>query len=201
MLIEHLGKKPNVAPSAIIAPTAVICGDVTIGDRCCVGFGAVIVADRKPIRIGDHCIIRDQAVIRSTAKHPVSIGNSVLIGPHSTLLGCTIEDEVFLATGCAIFHAAKIGKKSEVRIHGVVHLKSVLPEKSTVPIGWIAVGNPAQILPPDEHEKIWAIQKPLNFPMEVYGVERGSDGNADMKKITFNVAESLSSHNKDREIK
>lgn len=200
MLIEHLGKKPNVAPSAIIAPTAVLCGDVTIGDHCSIGFGAVIVADGHPIHIGNHCIIRDQAVIRSTAKHPVSIGNSVLIGPHSTLLGCTIEDEVFLATGCAIFHAAKICKQSEVRIHGVVHLKTVLPEKSTVPIGWIAIGDPAQILPPEEHEKIWAIQKPLNFPQEVYGVERGIDGSADMKEITSKVSQTLTSHKSDRVI-
>jgi carbonic anhydrase/acetyltransferase-like protein (isoleucine patch superfamily) len=198
MLIEHQGKKPTVAPSAIIAPTAVICGDVTIGDHSSVGFGAAIVADGQPVKIGNHCIIRDQAVIRSTAKHPVSIGNSVLIGPHSTLLGCTIEDEVFLATGCAIFHASKICKQSEVRIHGVVHLKTVLPEKSTVPIGWIAVGDPVEILPPYEHEKIWAIQKPLNFPQEVYGVERGPDGSADMKEITSNVAKALASHKKDR---
>jgi carbonic anhydrase/acetyltransferase-like protein (isoleucine patch superfamily) len=198
MLVEHLGKRPNVAPTAIIAPTAVICGDVTIGDHSCVGFGAVIVADGKSVQIGNHCIIRDQVVIRSTAKHAVAIGNSVLIGPHSTLLGCTIEDEVFLATGCAIFHAAKICKQSEVRIHGVVHLKTVLPEKSLVPIGWIAVGNPAEILPPQDHEKIWPIQKSLNFPKEVYGVERGPDGNADMKEITSKVTESLSSHKNDK---
>lgn len=198
MLIEHQGKQPTVAPSAIIAPTAVICGDVKIGDHSCVAFGAVIVADGQPIRIGNHCIIRDQAIIRSTSKHPVSIGNSVLIGPHSTLLGCTIEDEVFLATGCAIFHAAKICKQSEVRVHAVVHLKTVLPEKSTVPIGWIAVGDPAQILPPEAHEKIWAIQKPLNFPLEVYGVERGPDGSADMKEITSKIVAALSSHKKDK---
>lgn len=198
MLIEHLGKKPNVAASAVIAPTAVLCGDVTIGENSCVGFGAVIVADGKPIQIGHHCIIRDQVVIRSTAKHPVTIGNSVLIGPHSTLLGCMIEDEVFLATGCVIFHAAKICKQSEVRIHGVVHLKTVLPEKTTVPIGWIAVGDPPQISPPHDHEKIWAIQKPLNFPLEVYGVERDADGSADMKEITSKVAQALSSHKKDR---
>jgi hypothetical protein len=89
-------------------------------------------------------------------------------------------------------------KQAEVRINGVVHVKSVLPEKATVPINWIAVGDPAVILAPNEHDKIWAIQKPLNFPMEAYGVERAPDGNVDMKEITRHLAESAAQHRSDK---
>jgi len=78
-----------------------------------------------------------------------------------------VEDEVFIATGAAIFHAAHLGKGCEVRINGIVHIKTHLQPGATVPIGWVAVGNPATILPPDEHEKIWALQAPLNFPLTV----------------------------------
>ena len=85
-----------------------------------------------------------------------------------------------------------------MRINGVVHVKSVLPEKATVPINWIAVGDPAVILAPNEHDKIWAIQKPLNFPMEAYGVERAPDGNVDMKEITRRLAESAAQHRSDK---
>ena len=105
-----------------------------------------------------------------------------------------MDDEVFIATGAAVFHSALIGKGSEIRVNGVVHLKADLAAGKTVPIGWIAVGNPAQILPPSEHERIWEIQKPLDFPLTVYGFERSE---ATMKKITSGLSKSLVSHTSD----
>ena len=57
----------------------------------------------------------------------------------------------------------------------------MLPPGSTVPIGWIAVGDPAQILPPDRHEDIWAIQRELDFPGTVYGIPRGTDATTMMR--------------------
>jgi hypothetical protein len=73
-----------------------------------------------------------------------------------------------------------------------------LPEGSMVPIGWIAVGNPAEILSPDEHDKIWAIQKPLNFPLTVYGLDRLPDGSVDMKELTRRLAMGLMRHKNDQ---
>ena len=137
----------------------------------------------------------ENAVLRSNTRHSLKIGKNCLIGPNSHVVGCTIEDEVFVATGSAIFHGAFLGKGCEVRINGVVHLNTRVAENETIPIGWVAVGNPATILPPNEHEKIWEIQKPLNFPLTVYGLERTE---ADMKKITRRLSESLSSHIEDR---
>jgi carbonic anhydrase/acetyltransferase-like protein (isoleucine patch superfamily) len=133
----------------------------------------------------------ENAVLRSSHRHPLTIGNNCLIGPNAHVVGCTVEDEVFIATGAAIFHAARLGKGSEVRINGVVHLRSHLAAGQTVPIGWIAVGDPAQLLPPGEHERIWALQKPLNFPLTVYGLDRGE---ATMEAITRRLSETLGSH-------
>ena len=198
MLIEHQGKRPNVDPSAYVAPTAVVCGDVTIGENTYVAFGAVLTAEGGAVTIGADCIIRENSLIRAASQHPVRIGNSVLVGPHASLNGCTVEDEVFLATGVTIFHAAKIGRGAEVRINGVVHIKTVLPEGAVVPIGWVAVGNPASILPPNEHEKIWAIQEPLNFPLTVYGIDRQGDGSVNMKELTRKVVGALMRHRSDK---
>jgi carbonic anhydrase/acetyltransferase-like protein (isoleucine patch superfamily) len=200
MLFEHRGKRPQIHETAFVAPTAVVCGDVTIGPNSHVTFGAVLVAQGNPIFIGTQSIIGENAVIRATAKYPVRIGNYVRVGPNAALYGCILEDEVFLATGVTIFQGARIGKQAEVRINGVVHVKSVLAEKSTVPINWIAVGDPAVILPPNEHEKIWAIQKPLNFPMEAYSVERAPDGSVDMRQITRQLAEAAARHRDDKSL-
>jgi hypothetical protein len=60
----------------------------------------------------------------------------------------------------------------------------------------VAVGDPATILPPDQHEAIWAIQSPLDFPLTVYGVDRPD---ANMITITRRLAESLGSHREDRQ--
>ncbi len=195
MLISHLGHAPQVDASAYVAPTATVCGNVVIGPNCRVMHGASIIAEGGGIDIGGHCIIMENTVIRSTARHSTQVGNHCLVGPNAHLVGCTVEDEVFLATGAAVFHGAHLGKGSEVRINAVVHLRSVLPAGETVPIGWVAVGDPIQIFPPDQHETIWSVQKPLNFPLFVYGVDRPE---ANMVKITTRLAEVLGTHKDDR---
>ena len=198
MLIEHGGKRPRIDPSAYVAPNATICGDVTIGENSRVLFGAVVVAEGGPVVIGAHCIIMENAVIRGTPRHPTRIGDHVLVGPRAYLTGCTVEDSAFLATGVAIFNGARIGTRAEVRINGVVHLLTALPADATVPIGWVAVGDPAEILPPNEHERIWAIQEPLNFPRTVFGLERAPAGETIMPEMTHRYARALARHQDDR---
>lgn len=197
MIIEHLGKAPQIHPSVYIAPNATICGDVTIGENTRVLFGASVIAEGGSISVGNSCIVLENAVIRSTARFSLSIGKHSLIGPHAHVVGCTIGESVFIATGASIFHGAVLGARSEVRVNGVVHLLTHLPSDETVPIGWVAVGNPAEILPPNEHERIWAIQKPLNFPKAVYGVERPPKGDTVMPEITKRLSRIYGSHKDD----
>jgi carbonic anhydrase/acetyltransferase-like protein (isoleucine patch superfamily) len=194
MIVTHLGRSPRIDPSAYVAPNAVVCGDVSIGADCRILFGAQIIAEGGSIEIGRECIVMENAVLRSGARHSLRIGNNCLIGPNAHLVGCRIEDEVFIATGAAIFHAAHLGKGSEIRVNAVVHLRTHLAAGAIVPIGWVAVGDPASILPAEEHERIWAIQQPLNFPLTVYGFEREE---ADMVKITRRLAANLASHRED----
>ncbi len=191
MRIIHDGFSPQVDPAAWIAPNAAVCGNVKIGPGCRVMYGAQVIAESGSISIGRECIIMENAVLRSSTRHPLSIGNNCLIGPNAHLVGCTVEDDVFIATGSAVFHSAHLGKGSEVRINGTVHLKTHLDAGETVPIGWVAVGNPAQVLPPTEHDRIWNIQEPLNFPLTVYGLERSE---MTMEKITHRLSEALGSH-------
>jgi carbonic anhydrase/acetyltransferase-like protein (isoleucine patch superfamily) len=202
MLIEHQNKRPNIDPTAYVAPTAVICGDVTIGPRTHVSFGAVIEAHGAPVRIGAQCVVRENLNIRSTGRNAVEIGDHVLIGPQSSLKGCIVEDECFLATGVKIYQGARVGRRTEVRIDGVVHVRSVLPPNSLVPIKWLAVGDPAQLFPPNKHEEIDAILAERNFPEVVYGLERqsGSGVDMDMKEVTRRVTSGLADHRADREL-
>lgn len=192
MLITHLGKSPQIDPSAWVAPDATLCGDVHIGPDCRIGYGARLIAEGAPLSLGRQCIVMENAVLRSQEGHALTLGSDCLVGPQAHIVGCQIGNGVFLATGCAVYHGARLGDGAEVRIHGVVHIKTVLEPGATVPIGWVALGNPAQVHSPHEHEKIWAAQQPLNFPAYVYGVDRNED--EVMRRITKVRADLMRRH-------
>jgi len=193
MILSYDERAPSVDSDAWVAQDATVCGDVTIGADSRIMHGARLVAEAGgSILIGRNCIVLENAVIRATSRHACSIGDHCIVGPNSHVVGAQIDGEVFIATGAAVFHGAQIGRGSEVRINGTVHLRTRLEPGSTVPIGWIAVGDPAQILPPDQHEAIWTVQKTLDFPGFVYGVDRSSPDL--MKNITSRLSDGLGIH-------
>ncbi|TDX85449.1 carbonic anhydrase/acetyltransferase-like protein (isoleucine patch superfamily) [Neorhizobium sp. R1-B] len=193
MILSYDERSPSVDSDAWVAQDATVCGDVTIGAGSRIMHGARLVAEAGgSILIERNCIVLENAVIRATSRHACSIGDHCIVGPNSHVVGAQIDGEVFIATGAAVFHGAQIGRGSEVRINGTVHLRTRLEPGSTVPIGWIAVGDPAQILPPDQHEAIWTVQKTLDFPGFVYGVDRSSPDL--MKNITSRLSDGLGIH-------
>src|SRR5690349_16247750 len=106
MLFEHLGHSPRVDPTAVVAPTAVISGDVMIGPGCQVLHGAVISVEGGPITIGESSIVMENALLRASSTDPLHLGDHVLVGPMASVSGATIGDEVFLATGSRVFNGA-----------------------------------------------------------------------------------------------
>jgi gamma-carbonic anhydrase len=196
VLIEHEGRRPRVDPSAWVAPTAVLSGDVRVGPDCRVLFGAVLTDDGGPVEIGPQAIVMEHALIRGRASHPARVGRHVVVGPHAHLNGAVVEDGAFIATGAALFPGARVGAGAEVRIHGVVHVNTVLEAGGLVPIGWVAVGDPAQVFAPDRHEEIWAIQEKLDFPGTTFGLPRDTPDL--MAEATRRYAESFGRHRGDR---
>ncbi|WP_159501006.1 gamma carbonic anhydrase family protein [Microbacterium sp. 18062] len=192
MRYAHLGQSPRIHPDAVVAPTAVVSGDVTIGAGSQVLHGAVITAEGGPVTLGENVIVMENAVVRASAANPVHIGDHTLIGPMASISGATVGKEVFLATGVRVFNGAVIGARSEVRINAVVHLRTHLPERSVVPIGWVAVGDPAVVVPPDQHDEIWARQQELDFPGYVFGLDRDTPDL--MVQLTERYGRSLARH-------
>jgi carbonic anhydrase/acetyltransferase-like protein (isoleucine patch superfamily) len=125
----------------------------------------------------------DGAILRGVRQNPLQIGDNVLIGPHAYLTGCTVERNAFVATGATVFNGATVGERAEVRINGIVHIRTRLPPDAVVPLSWIAVGDPAEILPPHEHDRIWAIQEKLDFPSYVFGIDRAPPGGSIMPDV------------------
>ena len=190
MFIEHGGQRPTVAPSAYVSPAAVLSGDVRVGRESRILHGAVLTSEGGPVVVGARCIVMENAVLRGTKRHPLTVGDDVLVGPRASLSGCTVEDEVFLATGATVFNAAVVGRGSEVRVNGVVHVGTVLPPGSMVPIGWVAVGDPAQVFSPDQHDPLWLLQRAMDFPGTVFGLSR----EAPMSELTMRYTRALARH-------
>lgn len=197
MLVEHVGKRPSVADSAYVAPTAVVAGDVRIGEDTRVLFGAVVVANEGPVDIGDRCIIMENAVLRGRARHPLRLGNRVLVGPHAHLNGAVVDDDVFIATGASVFPGSHIETGSELRINCIVHVNTRLPEGTSVPIGWIAVGDPAELYEPSRVDDYWPKLRALDFPATLFEVPREE---LTMERLTSTYVDLFGRHKDDRHI-
>lgn len=199
MLIEHDGNRPKIHATAQIAPNAVLCGDVTVGPNSCVGFGAILTAETGPVSIGENCVIMEHAVLRGTRRAPLEVGNNVLVGPHAHLSGCQLEDDVFIATSASVFPHARIGARSAIRIGAIVHLRTVLPPDSSLPIHWVAVGDPPELCSPHEADRILERLGELGFVSTVFGVERRSQpGSSHMPEIMTRYTSALQRHGRDR---
>jgi gamma-carbonic anhydrase len=182
MLIEHRDAQPTVDPSAYVAPNAVLSGEVQVGAGARILFGAILTAEDGRVDVGERTVVMENALVRGRRLTPARLGDDVLVGPHAHVNGAVVEAGAFLATGSAVFPGAVVGARSEVRIHAVVHVNSKLAPDTTVPIGWIAAGEPAQLFSPDRHDELWAVQEGLDFPGTVYGVSRDATAHERMTR-------------------
>jgi carbonic anhydrase/acetyltransferase-like protein (isoleucine patch superfamily) len=202
MEIRHRDSSPSVDPDAYVAPTAVLSGEVRIGPGSCVLHGAVISADGGPVEIGANSVIMEHAVLRATPRHQLTIGDHVLAGPHSYLTGCAIGDEVFIATGAMVFNGARMGRASSIALCGAVHIGCVVPPQTRIPIGWVAVGDPARLYPPGEAESIRAgLDEAGGFLPFVFGADPAADRSQQMRTALRRYSSFLSrSHQGDEPI-
>ncbi len=192
---------PSVHPDAYVAPTAVLSGQVHIGRGSCVLHGAVLTADGGPVEIGANCVVMEHAVLRGTPQHPLVVGDHVLAGPHSYLTGCRIGDEVFIATGAMVFNGAHMGTASSVALCGAVHVRCVVPPATRIPIGWVAVGDPARLYPPGEAQEIRAgIEEAGGFLPLVFGTDPGAGRGQQMRVALERYARALARHKDDEVI-
>jgi carbonic anhydrase/acetyltransferase-like protein (isoleucine patch superfamily) len=117
-LVEFDGKRPKVHPTAFIAPTATIIGDVEIGEKSSIWYGTVIRADFAPIRIGKLTAIEDNCALHGGRE--TIIGDEVLIGHCAVVHGCRIGNGALIGTGAIVFSGAEIGERAIVAMGAVV---------------------------------------------------------------------------------
>jgi carbonic anhydrase/acetyltransferase-like protein (isoleucine patch superfamily) len=187
-----------VHPDAYVAATAVLSGDVRVGAGSCVLHGAVLSADGGPVAIGANCVIMENAVLRGTPQHPLLLGSHVLAGPHSYLTGCQIDDEVFIATGAMVFNGARMGRASSIALGGAVHIGCVVPPLTRIPIGWVAIGDPARLHSAADVEQIRAgLEEAGGFLPSVFGTDPAADRGEQMRTALRRYTRALARHRDD----
>jgi|SRR5438309_5512940 len=87
MILAYEGRTPRIAPTAFVAPTATVVGDVTVGDEASIWFGAVLRGDVGRIEVGPRANIQDNAVLHSTDRIPTIVGEGVTVGHGAVLEG------------------------------------------------------------------------------------------------------------------
>jgi carbonic anhydrase/acetyltransferase-like protein (isoleucine patch superfamily) len=131
---------PRVDPTAFIAPTAVVLGDVTLGPRASVWYTSVLRGDMAPITIGADSNIQDGSVVHVDEGVPCRIGERVGVGHRVILHGCTVEDDSLIGMGSVLLNHVTIGRGS------VVAAGAVIPEGMQVPPGSLVMGVPGRIV-------------------------------------------------------
>ena len=113
-LDQFLRKQPSLGEGVYLASTAVVVGDVRIGDHSSVWYHAVLRGDINYIRVGAHTNIQDGAVVHLADEYPCKIGDWVTIGHSAVVHACEIGNECLIGMNCTILDGAQIGAQSVV---------------------------------------------------------------------------------------
>ncbi|MCS6817530.1 MAG: gamma carbonic anhydrase family protein [Blastocatellia bacterium] len=141
MILPFRGVWPQIAETAFVEETAIVVGDVEIGEHSSIWFHAVVRGDVHRIRIGRDTNIQDGVVVHVTGgRFPVLIGDRVTIGHRAIVHGCTIGDECLIGMGAILLDGVVVGERS------LIAAGSVVREGTQVPPGSLVAGVPARIV-------------------------------------------------------
>ncbi|MEI8341545.1 MAG: gamma carbonic anhydrase family protein [Verrucomicrobiota bacterium] len=137
---RYFARKPDVHPTAFIAPGAVVIGDVTLGEESSVWYNTVLRGDINEIKIGAHSNIQDGSVIHLADDYGVYVGEYVTVGHKALLHACTIDDEVLVGMGAIVLDGAEVGARS------IIGAGSLVTKGKIIPPGSLVMGSPAKVI-------------------------------------------------------
>jgi len=140
-ILSFDGVTPRIDPTAFVAPTAVLIGDVEVGPYASVWFGAVLRGDHPDhgIRIGARSSVQDNCVLHVSARGPTVVGEEATIGHGAVFESCEIGRSALIGMNAVILHGAVIGEAA------LVAALSVVPEGMVVPPRTLVAGAPARV--------------------------------------------------------
>ena len=139
LILPFGGKTPRIHPTAWIAPTAIVIGDVEIGPETGIWYGCVVRGDVNEIRIGARTNIQDGTVIHVAAEgQGTYIGDEITVGHMVLLHACTVESNAFVGMKSCVMDGAHVER------HAMVAAGALLTPGKRVPAGELWGGSPAR---------------------------------------------------------
>lgn len=130
-IITVRGKTPRVGKNCFLAETAVLIGDVEIGDDCSIWYGAVLRGDVNPIRIGNGVNIQDNAVLHTLyEKSVVELGDDVSVGHNATVHGAKVGRGSLIGMGAVLLDYVEVGEGALVAAGAVVSPRTIVPART-----------------------------------------------------------------------
>lgn len=139
MILEYFAK-PKVSESAFVAETAVVIGNVDIGENASIWYGAVLRGDKGKITVGKGANVQDNAVVHSGPGEDVVVGDGVTIGHGAIIHGCTIGKNTLIGMGAIILSKAIVGENC------IIGAGAVVKENDRIPSGSLVTGVPGKIV-------------------------------------------------------
>jgi len=130
---------PEVHPSAWVAESAEVIGQVTLAENASVWYGAVLRGDNDRISIGPDSNVQEGCVLHTDRGQPLVIGQGVTVGHQAMLHGCTIGDHTLIGIQSVVLNGARIGR------HCIVGAGALVTEGKEFPDGVLIVGAPAKV--------------------------------------------------------
>lgn len=140
-IISFRGITPRIDPTAFIAPTAVLIGNVEVGPDSSIWFGAVLRGDNpdQVISVGARSSIQDNCVLHISERGPTIVGDDVTVGHGAVFESCRIERGALIGMNAVLLHEAVIGESA------IVAASSLVPERMQVPPRTLVAGVPARV--------------------------------------------------------
>jgi len=141
-LFEFEGKAPQVHPSAFVAPTATLVGEVVVEEGASVWYGAVLRADFSPVVLRAGSNVQDGSVLHGPPGMPTEVGAGATVAHLCLVHGAFIGEEALVANGCTVLDGARIGARTMVAAHSLVAANAEIPDEV------LAAGSPAVVKRP-----------------------------------------------------
>ena len=130
----------KIHPTAFIAPTAAVMGDVTVGENASLWYHTVVRGDMAPIIIGSDSNIQDGTIVHVDEEVPCTVGQRVAVGHRVILHGCTVADDCLIGMGSVLLNGVTVGAGS------VIAAGAVIPEGMQIPPKSLVMGVPGRII-------------------------------------------------------
>src|SRR6266480_4281420 len=149
MIRPFRGIHPQIHPTAFIADSAQVIGDVHVGEQASIWFGTVVRGDMFYIRIGDRTNVQDNSVIHTRmGAHPAILEDQVTVGHSVTLHGCHVEQGSLIGIGSILLDDVRVGAQSLVAAGSLLSPGTIIPPRSLV------MGMPARVKRPLTNEEV-----------------------------------------------